>query len=152
MHSEERAISLFVEGFAFATPPRLARNQGSGQQTRSDPSISSVTLSIMITTSNSAQGERDAQSITRCWTAHHRDVRAFPRANRTSSTAGNSIPSATSSTGVPPVSAPSPPWRFFAHAASLGESTDCVIPDRCAPHLRRFDQQKTQQRVALKLE
>jgi hypothetical protein len=27
------------------------------------------------------EGERDAQSITRCWTAHHRDVRAVPRAN-----------------------------------------------------------------------
>jgi hypothetical protein len=27
--------------------------------------------------------ERDAQSITRCWTAHHRDFRAVPRANRT---------------------------------------------------------------------
>jgi len=29
------------------------------------------------------EGERDAQSITRCWTAHHRDVRAVPRADRT---------------------------------------------------------------------
>ena len=27
--------------------------------------------------------ERDAQSITRCSTAHHRDFRAVPRANRT---------------------------------------------------------------------
>ena len=28
-------------------------------------------------------GERDAQSITRCFTAHHGDVRDVPRANRT---------------------------------------------------------------------
>src|ERR1019366_6307466 len=43
----------------------------SGQETRSDPCISSVTTSIMITTSNSsAKEERAAQSITRCSTAH----------------------------------------------------------------------------------
>jgi hypothetical protein len=33
--------------------------------------------------------ERDALSITRCSTAHHGDVRAFPRAHRTFSTAHN---------------------------------------------------------------
>src|SRR5216683_2528623 len=58
--------------------------------TQSDPCISSVTPSIMITTSNSPrEGERDTQSISRCSTAHHRDVRVVPRANRTFSTARN---------------------------------------------------------------
>src|SRR6476659_10197372 len=40
---------------------------------------------IMTTTSNSSshQEERDAQSISRCSTTHHGDVRAVPRANRT---------------------------------------------------------------------
>jgi hypothetical protein len=28
------------------------------------------------------EGERDAQSISRCSTAHHRDVRALPRVNQ----------------------------------------------------------------------
>jgi len=42
--------------------------------------------------------ERDAQSITRCSTAHHRLFRAGPRANRTFSLARNPIPCATSST------------------------------------------------------
>jgi hypothetical protein len=55
--------------------------------------------------------ERDTQSITRCSAAHHRDVRAVPRANRTFSSARNPIPCATSSTCEPPVSAPSRPWR-----------------------------------------
>ena len=37
------------------------------------------------------EGERDTQSITRCFAAHHGDFRAFPRANRTSSTARNPV-------------------------------------------------------------
>src|ERR1039458_978375 len=41
--------------------------------------------------------ERAAQSISRCSTAHHDLFRAGPRANRTSLTARNSIPYATSS-------------------------------------------------------
>jgi hypothetical protein len=28
------------------------------------------------------EGERDTQSITRCWTSHHRDFRALPRVNQ----------------------------------------------------------------------
>ena len=28
------------------------------------------------------EGERDTQSISRCFTSHHRDVRAFPRVNQ----------------------------------------------------------------------
>src|ERR1035438_6280477 len=33
------------------------------------------------------KGERDTQSIARCFTSHHGDFRALPRANRTFSTA-----------------------------------------------------------------
>jgi len=33
------------------------------------------------------EGERDTHSISRCSTSHHRDIRAFPRVNRTLSTA-----------------------------------------------------------------
>ena len=62
--------------------------------------------------------ERDAQSISRCSGAHHRLIRAVPRANRTFSTAQNPTPCATSSRDEPPVSVPSPPWRSSAPAAS----------------------------------
>src|ERR1700687_4949250 len=72
-----------VEGSAIPTKGSLVIV--SGQETRSDPCISSVTTLIMITTSNSSvKEERAAQSVTRCFTAHHRLVRACPRANRTS--------------------------------------------------------------------
>src|ERR1700694_65176 len=81
------------------------------------------------------EGERDAPSITRCLTAHHRDFRAVPRANRTFSTARNSIPCASSSKGEPPVFAPLPPWRFSVRAASSGGHTYSAIPQCCAPSL-----------------
>jgi hypothetical protein len=48
---EERHFAL-VEAFAFALPTQGSLVIDSGQETRSDPSISSVTTSIMITTSN----------------------------------------------------------------------------------------------------
>src|ERR1700745_2336400 len=67
--------------------------------------------------------ERAAQSITRCSTSHHRDVRAGPRANRTFLTARNPIPCATSSRERQPVSAPSPPWRFSVRASSSNGHT-----------------------------
>ena len=78
--------------------PTKARSQSVFRSgTQSDPCISSVTTSIMITTSNSSvKEERAAQSITRCSIAHHRLFRACPRANRTFLTARNSIPCATS--------------------------------------------------------
>src|SRR5260370_39150552 len=44
------------------------------------------------------EGERDTHSIARCFTSHHGLIRAFPRANRTFSTARNPIPCASSST------------------------------------------------------
>ena len=51
MHSEERAA--LVEALAFALPTKARLVIGSRSGTQSDPCISSVTLSIMITTSNS---------------------------------------------------------------------------------------------------
>jgi hypothetical protein len=65
MHAlkEERHFAL-VDGVAFSNR-RLARNRFQAR-TQSDPCISSVTTSIMITTSNSpVKEERDTQSITR---------------------------------------------------------------------------------------
>src|ERR1700680_3889839 len=79
------------------------------------------------------EGERDAQSISRCSTAHHRDVRAVPRANRTCSTVDSPTADASSSTDEPPACAPSRPWRFSSLAASLGEDTCCATRERCAP-------------------
>src|ERR1039457_2903076 len=74
------------------------------------------------------EGERDTQSITRCSTSHHRLFRAFPRANRTLSTAHNPIPCVASSKGEPPVCAPWRPWRFCVLAASSGGHTYSAIP------------------------
>src|SRR5580765_287194 len=81
------------------------------------------------------KGERDAQSITRCFASHHRDFRAVPRANRTFSAAHNPIPCASSSKGEPPVCGPWPPWRSSVPAAWLGGHTYCAIPEGCAPLL-----------------
>src|SRR5271169_6998101 len=87
-----------VEGSAIPTKGPLVIRFRS--ETQFDPCISSVTPAIMITTSNSSvKEERDAQSITRCFTSHHRDFRAVPRANQTFSTAHNPIPYASSSKG-----------------------------------------------------
>jgi hypothetical protein len=62
--------------------------------------------------------DRDAQSISRCSTAHQRDVRAVPRANRTCSTADSPIPGASSSTDEPLVVGPSLPWWFSVRGPS----------------------------------
>src|SRR5580692_2711611 len=77
--------------------------------------------------------EQDTQSITRCSTAHHRDFRVVPRANRTFSTARNPIPCASSSTAEPPACGPSRPWRFFSLSASSGGDTCCATRAHCAP-------------------
>ena len=91
--------------------------------------------------------ERDALSITRCSTAHHGDVRAFPRANRTFKTARNSIPGATSSTDEPPVYGPWRPWRSSAPAASPGEILTAPFRDAAHRDLGCFHQQETQYRT-----
>src|SRR5882757_9142414 len=82
-----------------------------------------------------SEGERDTQSIARCFTSHHSDVQVVPRANRTFSPARNSIPCASSSKGEPPVFVPWPPWRFSVRAASSGGHTYSAIPEGCAPLL-----------------
>src|SRR4029077_18973245 len=113
--------------------PRLARNQFRPDLDPTHASLRSLTA-IMITTSNSpGKGERDAQSITRCSTAHHSDVRAVPRTNRTSSIARNPIPGATSSTSERPAYEPWQLWRSFVLAASAGGDTCCAILADCAP-------------------
>ena len=78
---EERHFAL-VDGLLFANQGWLVIRFG--PDTRSDPCISSVSncdhdyyFELLVIE------ERDAQSITRFSTAHHRDVRAVPRANRT---------------------------------------------------------------------
>src|ERR1700675_2581115 len=74
------------------------------------------------------EGERDTQSITRCFVAHHGDVRAFPRANRTFSAARNPIPCASSSTSELRVFVPLQLWRSSVLAAAPGGSTYSAIP------------------------
>jgi len=101
----------------------------------SDPCISSVTTSIMITTSNSPRGEREAQSIARCSTPHPGDFRALPRANQTAEAGRSPSPCATSSTSERPTGGPWRPWRSSVPAASPNGKTGCAIPDRCGPSL-----------------
>jgi hypothetical protein len=87
--------------------------------------------------------ERDAQSITRCSTAHQRDVRAVPRANRTCS-ADSPIPGASSNTDELSVSAPSLLWRFPSpphHQVNI-LAAPFWRAARC--DLRRFYQQEAQ--------
>src|SRR5271167_549890 len=80
-----------------------------------------------------SEEEQDAQSISRCSTAHHRDVRAVPRANRTCSTADNPIPCASSSTAEPPACEPWRPWPFSALSSSSGGDTCYATRAHCAP-------------------
>jgi hypothetical protein len=79
---EERHFAL-VDGFALPTVGSL-RNLSGQELSPTHASLRSAPA-IMITTSNSSsiKEEQDAQSITRCSTAHHDDVRAVLRANRT---------------------------------------------------------------------
>ena len=82
VHSEKSAISLSWMVLPSPTVGSLVIVSRSG--TPSDPCISSVRnrdhdsyFELLVIE------ERDAQSITRCSTPHHRDFRAVPRANRT---------------------------------------------------------------------
>jgi len=125
---EERHFAL-VEGVAFPTVGSLVIVFRPG--TRSDPCISSVCncdhdyyFELLVIE------ERNAQSITRCWTAHHRDVRAVPRANRTCTTVDSPTPDASSSKDAPPACGPSRPWRFSVLAASSGGDTCCTFHQR----------------------
>src|SRR5215469_2720043 len=80
-----------------------------------------------------SEGEQDAQSISRCFNSHHRDVQAVLRANRTSSIARSPILCATSSTSERPAYEPWQLWRSFVLAASSGGDTCCAILVVCAP-------------------
>src|ERR1700688_1152938 len=134
MHSLKSAISLSLKLLLLLHQPRLARNPYSGLELGpTQASLRSLTA-IMITTSNSSsyEEERDAQSITRCSTAHHGDFRAVPRANRTWSPARNPIPGASSSTVQPPVGGPWRPWQSSVLVASPGGSTGCATLAHCA--------------------
>jgi hypothetical protein len=109
----------------------------------SSSSIYPVRLRFPLAISTSpAKGERDTLSISRCSTAHHRDVRAVLRANRTCSTARNPIPCASSSTNAPAVSAPWRPWRSSALASSSGGNTYSATPEDCALSLASLPRRK----------
>ena len=73
---------------------------------QSDPSISSIKTSTMISNSNSLRRERDAPTSARRSTSHHTYFRAVPRANRTLPTLNIHNDSATSSTSEPPACGP----------------------------------------------
>src|SRR5260370_5029147 len=96
----------------------------------------------MITTSNSpGDGERDTQSISRCSTAHHRDVRVVPRANRTFSTARNPslAPHPVQTNGESPRHGdlgdlPSPPHRQVEKLAA--PFRDAAHRDQTSAHAR----------------
>src|SRR6266481_7602564 len=108
-------------------------NQGSlvivsGQDSRSDPCISSVCnchhdyyFELL------GEEERDGQSIARCSTAHHGDFRAVPRADRTFLPARSPIPCASSRTAEWLTCGPSLPSQSSARVASPSENTYCAI-------------------------
>src|ERR1019366_629553 len=116
MHSEERAISLSLKVLPYQ--PRPARNPFQVRNSVRPIHLFSHTFDHDYYFELPREEERDTHSITRCCTSHHRDVRAFPRANRTFSTARNPIPCVASSTNEPPVFAPWPPWRSSVLAAA----------------------------------
>src|ERR1035441_4299706 len=135
VHSEERAISLSLKVLPLPYQPRLARNRFQVRNSVRPMHLFGHNLDHDYYFRLPGEGERDTQSITRCSTAHHRLFRVVPRANRTFSSARNSIPCASSSTNEPPVSAPWRPWPSSALAAWLGGHTYCAIPGGCAPSL-----------------
>ena len=118
MHSEERAISLSLKVLPYQ--PRPARNPFQVRNSVRPMHLFGHTFDHDYYFELPREGERDTHSIARCFTSHHRDFRAFPRTNRTFSTARNPIPSVASSTNEPPACAPWPPWRFSVLAASSG--------------------------------
>ena len=112
--------------------PTKARFQSvAGQELSPTHASLRSTTSIMIASSNSpGKGERAAQSIARCFTAHQRLFRACPRADRIFSTARNPIACATSSKDEPRVCVPSQPWRSFVLVAWPDGKTCYATRDR----------------------
>src|ERR1019366_4345165 len=133
VHSEERAISLSLKVLPYQ--PRPARNPFQVRNSVRPMHLFGPMFDHDYYFELPRKGERDTHSIARCFASHHRDVRAFPRANRTCSTARNPIPCASSSTNEPPVFAPWPPWRSSVLAAASGDNTYSAIPGGCAPSL-----------------
>src|SRR5713226_4868127 len=89
MHSEKSAISLSLKNCH--TNPRLARNRFQVRNSVRPMHLFGHTFDHDYYFELPGEGERDTQSISRCSTAHNRDVRVVPRANRTFSSAGNPI-------------------------------------------------------------
>src|SRR5262245_37782683 len=95
---------------------------------QSDPFISSIKTSTMITYSNSLYRERDAHSLGRRSTARHYRFRALPRANRTRVMASTRGHCATSSTSEPPSFVPSLPWQCSVAGAWPGVDSGAASP------------------------
>src|SRR5205814_7079971 len=76
MHSEKSAISL-VE--AVPIQPRLARNRFQVRNSVRPMHLFGHNVDHDYYFELRGEGERDTQSIARCFTSHHRDFRAFPR-------------------------------------------------------------------------
>ena len=139
VRSEERAISLSLKLLLLLLlllyQPRSAHNPFQVRNSVRPMHLFGHTFDHDYYFELPREGERDTHSIARCFTSHHRDVRAFPRTNRTFSTALNPIPSAASSTNAPPAFAPSRPWRSSVLVLSSGGNTYSAIPGGCEPSL-----------------
>ncbi len=127
---EERHFAL-VEAMR---APTKARSQSLRSGTQSDPTISSITTAIMITTSNSSL-QRSGTPINMLDVLLHTTAISGLSRVRTEldPTADNPIPDASSSTGEPPVAGPSRLWRFSVPSSSSGGDTCCATPVCCAP-------------------
>src|SRR6266853_3266276 len=99
VHSEERAISLSLKVLPYQ--PRPARNPLQVGNSVRPMHLFGHNVDHDYYFELPGEGERDTQSIARCFTSHHRDFRAFPRTNRILLFPRNPIPCASSSTNGP---------------------------------------------------
>jgi hypothetical protein len=127
---QERHFALVGKTLFIADPGSLLIFAGG---TRSDPAIYSATTSTMITASNSLVGSGTPNQFDGDELHTMNQLRAIPRANRTSESAHNPIPCATSSTGGPLVCGPWPPGRSDVPGASLSAETDVASPAHSEP-------------------
>jgi hypothetical protein len=125
---------VFVVSFDLYASTTTARSQSFGRL-QSDPYISSINTSTMITSSNSLCRERDAPSSARRSTSHHVRLRAVPRTNRTLTTANTHSHSSTSNTNEPPDGVPSLPWQCSGADASPNVRSDVSSLDERVPPL-----------------
>jgi len=105
-HSKKSAIFGLVLYIRVTNQNQGSRCNRSGQKPRSDPCISSVATSIMITFELLREESRTPNQCLGVLIAHHGDIRTVPRANRTCSSVRNPIPSATSSRDGRPADVP----------------------------------------------